>query len=78
MEGKRKKKEAIDTNYSGLTPWLWFSPIPLNSNSSSSPVRLAILLPERPAPAPVIQKRNKIVASQNIRELRNFVVGCYT
>ena len=34
-----------------LTPWLWFSPTALNSNSSTLPTLLAILLPVSPAPA---------------------------
>lgn len=34
-----------------LTPWFWFSPIALNSNSSTLPILLAILLPVSPAPA---------------------------
>ena len=34
-----------------LTPWLWVSPIALNSNSSTLPVLLAILVPVSPAPA---------------------------
>lgn len=46
----------IDKMGNGLTPWLLFPPIVLNSNSSMLPILLAILLPERPAPAAAIQK----------------------
>jgi len=34
-----------------LTPWLWFSPMVLNSNSLTFPIRVAILVPVNPAPA---------------------------
>lgn len=40
-----------------LTPWLWFFPIGMNSNSSTSPILLAILVPVSPAPAAVFHKQ---------------------
>ena len=46
-----------------LTPWLWFSPIALNSNSSTLPTLLAILLPVSPAPAAGKTKTFKKISS---------------
>lgn len=55
-----------------LTPWLWFSPIAINSNSSTFPVLLAILLPVSPAPAAglmnVLVERNQDFKSRSSKE----------